>query len=101
MPGIDKEQLRRNITETLARGSFTLLIAVDEMNPELKKIIAYLSTRERGLALQALELESYRPPHSEVVVPHRHGAINVPISSSPRKSKTIREIMDACPDENS
>jgi hypothetical protein len=43
MPGIDKDQLRESIVETLRKGSFVLLIAVDEMNPELQKIIAYLS----------------------------------------------------------
>lgn len=101
MPGIDKEQLRESIAETLRAGSFTLLIAVDEMNPELRKIISYLSSREEGLALQALELETYRPPNSEVLVPHRHGAISVPATASSKKVRTIRDVLESCADETS
>jgi hypothetical protein len=49
--------------------------------------------------LQALELETYRPPNSEVLVPHRHGTISVAAISSSRKIKTIREVLESCADE--
>ena len=53
-----KEELRRSIADKLASGSFDLLIAVDAVNPELDKIIAFLSSRSGGLKFEALEVES-------------------------------------------
>jgi 4-hydroxyphenylpyruvate dioxygenase-like putative hemolysin len=46
------------------------MIGVDEINPELEKIIAYVSRHASGLQHEALELELYRQGQIEILVPN-------------------------------
>jgi len=101
-PAIDKNQLRQNVGENLSSGNFQLVIAVDAINPELEKIIAYVSRRDGGLQLEALELELYRQDQLEVVVPQRYGQLNQPRKSqSGKRALTFGEVLLGCPDEHS
>jgi len=97
-PKIDGEQLRKNVEDNLASGAFQLVIAVDAINPELEKIIAYVSNRGSGLQLEALELELYRPGQLEILVPKRYGQPTQPQPS--KKMLTFEQILDNCPDEH-
>ena len=67
-PAIDPSQVKYEVEQNLASGKFQLIIAVDGMNPELEKVIAYISSRGTGLQLEALELELYRQGQVEILV---------------------------------
>lgn len=96
-PEIDREELRNRIAANLATGKFNLLIAVDEINPELDKIIAYLSGRGSGLNLEALEFETYKHGTMDLLVPHRRGQIKVEPGLGTAQTK--EQMLAACKDE--
>jgi hypothetical protein len=96
---LDREQLKNGIASRLADGAFDLLIAVDEINPELEKIIAFLSSRKTAVRLEALEVEAYKHNNMELVVPHRHGQIDT--SDPPTASTTLEQIVAESPDAHS
>jgi hypothetical protein len=86
----------------LASGKFQLIIAVDTINPELEKIIAYVSSRGGGLQLEALELELYKQGQIEILVPQRYGQLNQPQESQSGKTiLTFEEVVQNCPDDHS
>src|SRR6185295_11461084 len=95
-------QIRQRVEENLASGNFQLVIAVDGMNPELEKIIAFVASRGTGLQLEALELDLYRCGQTEVLVPRRYGQLNQPTASgSVKRTLTFEEILQNCPDDHS
>jgi len=101
-PTIDQSQLKQDIERNLASGKFQLVIAVDGMNPELEKVIAYVSSRGTGLQLEALELELHRQGEVEILVPQRYGQLNQPQEpQSAKRTLTFEEILQNCPDEHS
>ena len=99
---IDKDQLRQSVEGNLASGKFQLIIAVDTINPELEKIIAYMSSRGSELQLEALEIELYKQGQFEVLVPQRYGQLNQPQQpQSSRRILSFEEIVQNCPDDHS
>lgn len=101
-PGIDKDELKQSVEQNLASGKFQLIIAVDTINPELEKIIAYVSSRGTGLQLEALELELYKQGQFEILVPQRYGQLNQPQESQAgKKILTFAEVVENCPDDHS
>ena len=101
-PAIDKDQLKQNVEVNLASGKFQLIIAVDTINPELEKIIAYMSSRGSELQLEALELELYKQGQVEILVPQRYGQFQQPQQSQAiKKILTFEEIIQNCPDDHS
>jgi hypothetical protein len=95
-----EEEVKRTIriTENLVRGKFKLLIAVDAINPELEKIIAYLSNFRSGFTLEALEINIYQQGDMEVFVPQRHGQVSPPESVG--GTRTIEDVIASAPDEH-
>jgi hypothetical protein len=92
---------RETVKANLQSGTFNLFIAVDEMNEELEKIIAYISSRGAGLKLQALELRTYRIGELEILAPQRHGEF-VPTSTRTTTSTiSIDQALANCPDDHS
>ncbi len=72
----DEESFRSGIQDTLERGSFNLIIAVDHINEELQRTIDYLN--ECGSAVfsfHALELHKYKSDETEMLVPHMYGKV--------------------------
>jgi hypothetical protein len=99
---IDKDELKQSVEQNLAAGKFQLIIAVDTINPELEKIIAYVSSRGTGLQLEALELELYKQGQFEILVPQRYGQLNQPQESQAgKKILTFAEVVQNCPDDHS
>jgi len=99
---INKVQIRQVVEENLASGKFQLVIAVDAMNPELEKIIAYMSSRGSGLQLEALELDLYKQADLEIIVPRRYGQLNQPQEvQSGKRILTFSEILQNSPDDDS
>ena len=96
------EDFHETVSNNLQSGTFNLFIAVDHMNDELEKIIAYVSTRGTGLKLQALELCTYRLGELEILAPQRHGEFVPPTPPSASLSFiTIEEPLANCPDDHS
>ncbi len=101
-PSIDKDQLKQSVEGNLASGKFQLIIAVDTINPELEKIIAYVSSRGSELQLEALELGFYKQGQVEILVPQRYGQLNQPQQAqSSRKILTFEEVIQNCLDDHS
>jgi len=97
---ISIEDITRTVAENLEQGRFKLLIAVDEINPELEKIIAYVSSFRSGLLLEALEVNIYQQGGTEVFVPQRHGQVS-PEAERTQSSLTIDEVIASAPDDHS
>ncbi len=94
------EGFRDKVAANLRSGTFHLFIAVDQINDELEKIIAYLSTRGSGLKLQALELRTYKLGDLEILAPQRHGDFVATTETiSPAPTITVEQAIDNCPNE--
>lgn len=67
----DEQQFVDDTAATLASGSFTLVIAIDQMDPDLERILRYVSSRSRGaLSIFGLEMRYHRHEDVEVIIPH-------------------------------
>jgi hypothetical protein len=72
---LDEPAFRAGVEEALRTGSFQLVVAVDEITPELKSIIEYLNERlSDSVALVALELGYLRVGDEKFLVPATYGA---------------------------
>jgi len=70
----DEEAFISGIKQTLANGSFILVIVVDEINDELKRIIRYINECSKSaFSLHALEMRRFRAEEVEILVPHLYG----------------------------
>jgi hypothetical protein len=70
----DEENFRNGITQSLESGSFILIIVVDEINEELRRIIRYINEcSESAFSLHALEMNRFQADKTEVLVPHLYG----------------------------
>ena len=70
----DPERFRSTVSENLRAGRFTLLLAVDEITPELKQIVEYLSVHmTSGVDVIALTLGYFSHGDVEVLVPRSYG----------------------------
>jgi hypothetical protein len=70
----DPEIFRASVADNLREGRFTILVVVDEINPELRRIIDFLNMRTNGeLSLYALELKYFESASGEVVLPQVYG----------------------------
>lgn len=75
----DEEQFRSGVKQSLDDGSFILIIVVDELNDELKRIIRYLNEcSESAFSLHALEMRRFQAEGIEVLVPHVYGISTKP-----------------------
>lgn len=94
------EVFRSAITEKLNSGQFQLLIAVDEINEELERIIAFMS-HLGGVRLEAIELDLYRSNDTEIIVPRRYGQPTTAKSSSGLTASklTLEQVRSAFPDD--
>jgi len=92
LPELPMEQVRESIRGNLASGKFQLLIAVDEINDELERIISYFAECGGGIQLEALEMELYKDGETQVLVPRRYGArTGKPLQGA--KLLTLQEVL--------
>jgi hypothetical protein len=101
-PAVVPELFRSAVSERLNSGQFQLLIAVDEINEELERIIAFMA-HMGGVRLEAIELNFYKTDGAEVVVPHRHGQpVTSRTSSTTTEPKlTFEQVLLGFPDDRS
>ncbi len=70
----DEESFRASVAETLRTGSFNLIIAVDAINDELSRTIAFLNgCGNPAFTFHALALPRFQSGHVEILVPDLHG----------------------------
>ncbi|MGC2193162.1 MAG: hypothetical protein WA628_00705 [Terriglobales bacterium] len=100
VPDLDAEEFQTSVTATLAAGEFQLMIVVDQMNAELEKIIAYLSSRRAGLTFKAVALPMYRSAGVEVLAPQHYGQLKQPILPPPPVTLSVQEIINRSPDDH-
>jgi hypothetical protein len=67
----NEERFVDDVSETLAAGGIGLVIAIDEMDPDLERIVRYISDRSGGsLRIFGLEMRYHRQGTVEVIIPH-------------------------------
>ena len=93
----DETRCRELVTSAIERGSFRLLIAVDDVNAGLRRIIEYVNAQHGGLRLGALEFPFYTDGSTEVLVPEVYGDESVAAVAEP----TYGSVQDALADQPS
>jgi hypothetical protein len=77
-PDWNEEDFRRNVNDSLQKGSFHLVISVDQINEELRRTIEFLSNCGNSeFTFTALELCYFGKSESldhEILIPHLFGA---------------------------
>ena len=86
----DEQEFRDAVKETLTLGNFKLVIAIDEMDTDLARILHYVPTQGE-LRIFGLELRYQRQDDVEVIIPH----IANPIDVAAARSATSGQQWDA------
>jgi len=95
VPDFDSETIKDAIRRNLGQGKFQLLIAVDQINDELERIISYFAECGGGVHLEALELELYVDGPTQILVPKRYGTGSDTIPPASRgRLLTLPEVVD-------
>lgn len=94
---VEPDELRRRISSTLEEGSFRLVVAVDEITDELKRIVEYLNDHlSDEVSMMALELGVLKIEGTEVLVPATYGAeLPQPSAGPAKRAWTYDEIAEA------
>ena len=88
----DEVAFRTGIETVLASGTFILIVVVDEINEELKRVIRYFNEcGKSGFSLHALEVRKYKTEGIEFLVPHMHGVSIQPSGSAGRRKRWTEE----------
>ncbi|KQW47389.1 hypothetical protein ASC77_13050 [Nocardioides sp. Root1257] len=80
----ESDQVRTGIETSLRTGEFTLVIVVDEITGELKRIIEWLNVMTRQeVSVLALELQYLKEGSTEILVPRLYGEALASAKRSP------------------
>ncbi|MCJ7630805.1 hypothetical protein MUP77_00155, partial [Candidatus Bathyarchaeota archaeon] len=97
----DEELFRDGVRQTLENGSFILIIVVDEINEELRRIVRYLNECSKSaFSLHALEMNRFQADKTEVLVPYLYGALTKPTTSQQRGQWSEEEFFKALEERN-
>lgn len=92
----NEEYFRDGVKNSLSNGIFMLIILVDEINEELRRIIRYINeSSETVFSFHALEIKRFHSQGIEVLVPHLHGTTIKEPSVSKRKQWTAEDFQQA------
>lgn len=69
--GFDSEAFTADLEDCLARGSFRLVLVLDEAPGELVRLVGYLETVTDGLLIDLITVSSYEVDRARIVVPQR------------------------------
>jgi len=90
-----EEDFRSRVEDQLKNGSFLLIIVVDEINEELKKIVRYVNECGKpAFSFHALEMNRFQSANVEILVPYLYGVSTKPPPTSKRKPWTEQEFFD-------
>ena len=74
----DEDRFLTAVSRTLAAGTFGLVIAIDEMDADLSRIVRYVSSRSSGsLRIFGLEMRYHTQDDVEVIIPHIANPIGI------------------------
>lgn len=91
----DQKSFEEGITQSLASGSFILIIVVDQINEELRRIIRYINEcSESAFSLHALEVHRFKASEIEILVLQLHGLSTKPTTTRKRKKWTRYEFFE-------
>jgi hypothetical protein len=89
-----EDGFRSGVSRALERGSFRLVIAINGLTSELKRILEYVNGRG-GVRLEVLELRQFTDGRSEVLVPEIYGIdVRQPSANSPSVSRGPRRSLE-------
>jgi hypothetical protein len=90
-----EEIFRDEVSSSLAKGDFRLIIAVDALNDELRRIIEFLNSRgEVAPRIYALELRQFATPQLQMLVPELFGPSPAVLGTPPPPLGYHFEIAD-------
>jgi len=89
----EESVFKENLTDNLKEGRFTLIVAVDHINDELREIILYLNAHS-DCTVGALELEYFRDEQRELLVPHLYGGPEVKEATGKQRPTAKRRRWD-------
>ncbi|RMF99533.1 MAG: hypothetical protein D6741_08320 [Planctomycetota bacterium] len=89
----DQDNFEQGISQSLAAGSFILIIVVDQINEELRRIIRYINEcSESAFSLHALEAKRFKASGIDILVPQVYGLSAKPTgSTSAKRTKWNRD----------
>ncbi len=97
--GSSAADVREAVESTLEHGNFRVVIAVDEITPELRTIVEFVNAHTSELEFVALELGYSREDEIEIIVPTVYGAevaeAKRPAGSSGRRRWTLGDVEDS------
>lgn len=84
----EENTFRDNVARSLQEGNFILIIVIDQINDELRRIIRYVNQRGiSGFTLHALELQRFKSQGLHVLVPHIHGVSTKQLKNADKRKK--------------
>lgn len=96
----DEERFRNGVESCLKTGSFSLIIVVDEINEELKRIVRYLNECSKSaFSFHALEMNRFQSANIEVLVPNFYGvSTKPPLPGIWDEEKFFKVLEESVPD---
>ncbi len=90
-----EDDFRNNVASTLEKGDFRLIIAVDALNDELRRIIQFLNSRGAGSPqIYALEMRQFGTSDLQMLVPELFGPPPSPPPPGGRRYWTEAEFLE-------
>jgi hypothetical protein len=87
-----EEEFKSNVTSALEQGNFRLIIAVDVLNDELRRIIQFLNSRgESSPQIHALEMRQFETAEFQMLVPELFGTPPPEPKGKMDEAKFLRE----------
>ncbi len=97
----DEEQFREGVKQKLEAGPFILIIVVDEINEELRRIIRYLNECSKSaFSLHALEMKRFQVDRIEILIPRLYGISTKPTVSKERGQWSKEEFFKVLEEKN-
>ncbi len=94
----DVEYFKAGVEKNLKEGAFSLIIAVDEINEELRRTIQYLNTCGPSMfSINALEMSYFKEKGLEILIPHIYGVAQAQPTGG-RKQWTERKFFSVVED---
>lgn len=95
----DVEYFKEGVEKNLKEGAFSLIIAVDEINEELRRTIQYLNTCGPSMfSINALEMSYFKEKGLEILIPHIYGVAKAQHTGG-RKQWTKEEFFSVVEDK--
>lgn len=89
----EESMFKENLAGNLNDGRFTLIVAVDSINEELREIILYLNAHS-DCTVGALELEYFKDEKRELLVPRLYGGPEAKKATGKRETSPRRKKWD-------